>query len=180
MSEVDLLLKNARLRDEIEPFLDESMDVVDLDRMSTDHENEYLSCMLAWEKAPVLPIGQWFEPTLTMPHHESLNDRELRQHLYQVIGRLYEKNITLHMTEHLSDRQLYCLIARDILPSQEKRVNTPTHGVRWQCLDPVMEEEAWLRYYASDNDRDMWQLETCLKLPPADNLPYPRKLPQDC
>ena len=180
MSEVDLLLANARLRDEIEPFLDESLDVVDLDQMPTDRENEYLESMLAWEKAPVLPICQWFDPPLAMPHHDTLDQIELRQQLYQIIGRLYEKNITLMMTEHLSDRQLYCLIARDILPAQEKRVLMSSNTIRWQCIDPVLEEENWLRYYATDHDRIAWQDETGLKLPPCEKVPFPRKLPQDC
>ena len=179
MSEIDLLMDNARLRDEIEPFLDESLYVVDLDRMSTDHENEYLASMLAWERAPVLPISHWFEPELVMLPHETLADNELKQQLYQIIGRLFEKNITLAMTEHLSDRQLYSLIARDILPSQEKRVPTSDSCLRWQCIDPVLEEETWLRFYATADDREAWSDETGLKLPPRESLPFPRKLPQD-
>ena len=178
MSDVEMLLKNARLLDEIEPFLDESLDVVDLNAMSTCSENEYLASMLAWERAPVLPICQWFEPTLTMRHHESLSDNQLKQELYQVIGRLYEKNITLNMTEHLSDRQLYCLITRDILPAQEKRISNEENYIRWQCLDPVIEEETWLRFYATEDDREAWQLETGLRLPPQEPFPFPRKLPQ--
>ena len=179
MSEVDLLMKNARLRDEIEPFLDESLYVVDLDQMSTDNENQYLASMLDWERAPVLPISNWFDPPLVLKSHDALSDNELKQQLYQVIGRLYEKNITLHMTEHLSDRQLYCMIARDILPAQEKRVNNGQANLRWQCVDPGTEEEIWLRFYATQEDRQIWQEETGLKLPPQERLPFPRKLPQD-
>lgn len=179
MSEIDLLLKNAVLRDEIEPYLDESLYVVDLDRMSTDNENEYLASMLAWERAPVLPISQWFEPELVLPQHDLLDDNELRQQLYQVIGRLFEKDITLWMTEHLSDRQLYCLIARDILPAQEKRVHSSQSCIRWQCLDPAYEQEDWLRFYATEHDRVAWADETGLRLPPTEPIPFPRKLPQD-
>ncbi len=179
MSEIDLLMQNAVLRDEIEPYLDESLYVVDLNRMSTDNENEYLASMLAWERAPVLPISHWFEPELVLPPHETQDDNELRQQLYQVIGRLFEKNITLYMTEHLSDRQLYCLIARDILPAQEKRVASPRSCTGWQCLDPVFEEETWLRFYATHDDRQAWADETGLKLPPMEPTPFPRKLPQD-
>ena len=47
--EVDHLLLNARLRDELEPFLDESVSLVDVRRMSTPKENEFLASMLAWE-----------------------------------------------------------------------------------------------------------------------------------
>ena len=179
MTEVDLLMKNARLRDEIEPFLDESLYVVDLDQMSTDNENDYLASMLEWERAPVLPISNWFDPPLVMRPHDALDDNGLKQQLYQVIGRLYEKNITLHLTEHLSDRQLYCLIARDILPAQEKRVTHDQANLRWQCIDPAIDEETWLRFYATQDDREAWQAETCLKLPPRERIPFPRKLPQD-
>ena len=51
--DVDQLMLNAQLRNELEPFLDESLDVVDRHRMTTRHENEYLASMLAWERAPV-------------------------------------------------------------------------------------------------------------------------------
>ena len=40
--EVDQLLLNARLRDELEPYLDESVDLVNVRRMSTLMENEFL------------------------------------------------------------------------------------------------------------------------------------------
>ena len=140
MSELDLLLQNAQLRDEIEPFIDESYYMVDLDKMSTRRENEYLSSLLAWEKAPVLPICRWFEPELVVPPHHTMEDLELKQQLHQLIGRLYEKNILLLSTGHLSDRQLYCLISRDILPAEEKKVMLPDAYIRWQCLDTDSEE----------------------------------------
>ena len=84
MSEIDLILRNARLRDEIEPYLDESVYLVDLDRMSTVKENQYLESMLEWERAPVLPIGQWFEPELVLPDHETLSDSELKLSLIHI------------------------------------------------------------------------------------------------
>lgn len=178
MSEIDLLMQNARLRDEMEPFLDESVYLVDLDKMSVSNENEFLKSLLAWEKAPVLPISQWFEPALTMPDHHSFSDTELNQQLHQVIGRLFEKNITLVHTDHLSDRQLYCLIARDILPAQEKKVVLSGKVLKWQCLDIVEDEESWLRFYASKEERFIWSEDTGRRLPPRERIPFPRKLPQ--
>ncbi len=178
MSNIDLLMDNARLRDEIEPFLDESVTLVDMDRMSIVHENEFLSSLLAWEKAPVLPISEWFEPELLMPPHETLSDAELNQQLHQTIGRLYEKNILLFHTEHLSDRQLYCLIVRDILPAEEKKIVLPLKYLKWQCFDIVEDEESWLRFYATAEERSDWAEETGLRLPPKEVLPFPRTLPQ--
>jgi hypothetical protein len=178
MSDIDLLMQNARLRDEMEPFLDESVFLVNLDKMSVVHENEFLTSLLAWEKAPVLPICQWFEPQLSMPNHQTFSDTEVNHQLHQIIGRLYEKNILLIHTDHLSDRQLYCLIARDILPAQEKKVVLTGKFLKWQCLDIVEDEESWLRFYASQEERETWADETGLRLPPREEIPFPRKLPQ--
>ncbi len=59
LDEVDQLLLNARLRDALEPFQDESFDLVNVQGMPTSFENEYLASMLAWEQAPYcrLPNG---------------------------------------------------------------------------------------------------------------------------
>ena len=177
VSEIDLLIQNAQLRDEIEPYLDESVSLVDLDRMSTVHENEFLSSMLAWEKAPVLPISKWFTPELEMISHHTLDDAQLSVELDRVIHLLFEKRIVLLQTGHLSDRQLYCLIVRDILPAEEKMVQLPGRDtLQWQCLNPH-DEESWLRYYASDSQRATWAFETSLRLPPKEVLPFPRRLP---
>ncbi|MCP4083364.1 MAG: hypothetical protein GY819_15770 [Planctomycetaceae bacterium] len=177
MNEVDQLLLNARLRDEIEPFVDESLNLLNSRRLSLELENEFLASMLAWEKAPVLPIGQWFEPELKLPAPDSQTDEQLHQQLHQVIGRLYEKHIVLEYTDHLSDRQLMCLIIRDILPAQEKRICDPSSVLHWQCIDEQIDEEDWLRFYATDRQRAAWFEEHELALPPKENPPFSRRLP---
>lgn len=177
-SEIDLLIQNARLRDEMEPYLDESVYLVDLDRMSTVRENEFLASMLAWEKAPVLPISQWFEPQLRLHPHQHFDDAQITRELDALVGILFEQNIVLLQTEHLSDRQLYCLIARDILPAEEKKMMLPGQEfLQWQCLDIERDEESWLRFYASDHERARWAFENELPLPPKSSIPFPRKLP---
>ena len=77
IDEVDLMLANARLRDELEPFRDESIDDPSTTRMPLHTENEYLASMLAWERAPALPISRWFSPELELAPPESLADDEL-------------------------------------------------------------------------------------------------------
>ena len=178
MSDLELLLQNAQLRDQMEPFLDESVYLVDLDRMSVRRENEFLTSLLAWEKAPVLPIAEWFDPPLEMAPANSLDDQQLHQRLHEVMDQLFEMNIVLIHTEYLSDRQLYCLIQRDILPAEEKKVVMANKFLKWQCLDMVEDEESWLRFYASEEERQQWAEETGLRLPPKQPLPFPRQLPQ--
>ena len=176
--DVDQLMLNARLRDELEPFLDESLDVLKTRRMSTPVENEYLASILAWERAPVLPISQWFDPELVLPHPDSLDDEQLHELLWQTINRLYKQRIVLDYTDHLSDRELYCLLIRDILPAPEKKIDVPKNYLHWHCLDPDEEPETWLRYYASWKERERWAEETGQDLPPADVPPFPCVMPR--
>lgn len=177
LEEVDQLLLNARLRDELEPYLDESIHVLDCRQLPTQQENEFLASMLAWERAPVLPISQWFTPELVLPSPDKLDDATIHTLLWNTIEQFYERRITLEFTDHLSDRQLYCLIYRDILPSPEKMIDQPGNYLQWHCLDFDLDAEIWLQYYASNEDRRAWAAETGGQLPPALQPPYPRKMP---
>jgi hypothetical protein len=177
MNAVDQLLLNARLRDEIEPFVDESIGLLDAQQLSLEQENEFLASMLDWERAPVLPIGRWFDPELRPPLPDSLGDEELFVHLHDTIAQLYEKHVVLEYTDHLSDRELYCLILRDILPAQEKRLSSQTSVLRWQCVDEQCDCEVWLAYYASDRQRQAWLEEHGQPLPEKRTPPYGRRLP---
>ena len=176
--DVEQLLLNARLRDELEPFFDESMRILSSRRLPTTTENEFLASMLAWEHAPVLPISQWFEPELVLPHPEALDDTAVYDELWRVIGQLFEKRIVLEFTDHLSDRELYCLVYRDILPSLEKKVNLPNNYLHWHCLDYDQDALTWLTYYASDDERSQWEEETGEDAPDAASPLYSRRLPR--
>ena len=123
--EVEHLLRNAELRDELEPYFDESIRSVNVDELPTPVENEFLASMLAWERAPILPISQWFEPELKLPHPDALDaTTSCTIVLWETIHKLFERRIVLDFTDHLSDRELYCLIYRDILPCSEKKIDS--------------------------------------------------------
>lgn len=175
--EVDQLLLNARLRDALEPYIDESLSLLNATQMTTMSENEFLASMLAWEQAPVLPIGRWFQPELVIPHPDRLDDPQLHNVLWETINRLYSARVVLEFTDHLSDRELYCVIYRDILPSPEKMIDLPKNYLHWRCLDDT-EPEIWLTYYATEEERRLWQAETGQRPPRALPRPFPRRLPQ--
>jgi hypothetical protein len=84
----------------------------------------------------------------------------------------------LDYTDHLSDRQLYCLIFRDILPSQEKKIEQSKSYLHWDCADVSGDPQIWLRYYASEEDRENWAEEFGEPLPRREPPPHPRKLPR--
>jgi len=177
--EVEQLLRNAELRDELEPYLDESISRVNVQHLTLAAENEFLAAMLAWEHAPVLPIYRWFEPELRIPRPDTLSDAALHEILWDVINKLYQKRIVLDFTDHLSDRELYCLIYRDILPAREKKIDWPNNYLHWDCTGPSGDPEIWLRYYASEEERQEWAETYRQPLPPRCSPPYRRRLPRE-
>jgi len=176
--EVEHLLRNAQLRDELEPLADESIISINVQQMTTPIENEFLASMLAWERAPFLPIAQWFQPELVLPRPETLDDDTLHELLWQTIDQLFSQRIVLDFTDHLSDRQLYCLIYRDILPTPEKKIDSQNNYLHWDCCDTCDDTETWLRYYANEEDRRAWLRETDNPLPDHEDPPYFRDLPR--
>ena len=181
--EVDHLLRNAELRDQIEPYVDEAICRVNVQAFSTAKENEFLASMLAWERAPVLPINAWFEPPLSMPRPDDFStelegEDALHKVLWETIYRLFEKRIVLEFTDHLSDRELYQLIFRDILPSEEKKIADIDSYLHWDCADASRNPEIYLRYYASDQERLEWEEEHGYPPPQRIRAPNPRQLPK--
>jgi hypothetical protein len=176
--EVEHLLRNAELRDELEPYFDESLRSVNVDELPTPVENEFLASMLAWERAPILPICQWFEPELKLPHPDGLTNEELRDRLWDAIHQLFGRRIVLDFTDHLSDHELYCLIYRDILPCSEKKIDSLTNYLHWDCAEVGGDPTTWLRYYATAEERKAWAEDFSGPLPAADDPPYPRQLPR--
>lgn len=174
---VEQLLRNAQLRDELEPLYDESIGRVNVSRMTTDSENEFLASMLEWERAPIAPICEWFEPRLEAPAPDELAPEDLPGQLSEIVARLFEKNIVLDFTDHLSDRQLYTLIYRDILPAYEKKLARRDSYLHWDCANAEGDPEAWLRYYATDEERALWREETGGDPPPKCEPPHRRQLP---
>lgn len=174
IDEVELLLANARLRDELEPYRDDSIDDPSTKRMPLAKENEYLASMLAWERAPALPITNWFTPALQLPSPDSLNDDALRRLLWQTIDQLYSQQIVLCCTDHLNDRELYRIIYRDILPCCEKKVDLPGKALEWRCVE---DNETWLRFYATPVERRRFQEEHDVVLPACEDPKFPRSLP---
>jgi hypothetical protein len=176
--DVDHLLRNAQLRDEMEPYLDEAVLSLNQEQVPTPVENEFLASMLAWERAPILPISQWFTPPLELPSPDKLSDEELRIAMWDVIQKLFEKRVVLDFTDHLTDRELYCLIWRDILSSPEKKIDSSSSYLHWDCSDASGDAELWLRFYATSEEREQWSEDFGHNLPLHEEPPYPRDLPR--
>ncbi len=174
IDEVEMMLANARLRDELEPYRDESIDSSSMHRMPLQTENEYLASMLAWERAPAMPIASWFTPALELPSPDTVSDFKLPELLGRTIEKLYGVQVILKFTDHLSDRELYKIIYRDILPSCEKKLDIPGKYHEWRCVEDT---ETWLRYYATAVERRRMQEEHDIDLPEMEEPRFRRNLP---
>jgi hypothetical protein len=176
LDEVEQLMLNAQLRDELEPYVDESLSGLAQRRMPLSVENEYLASMLAWERAPAMPISQWFSPELVLPNPDAVSPLQLHSLLWDTIQRLYDQRVVLECTDHLDDSQLYRIIYRDILPAWEKKVDLPRNFLHWRCLDDD-DVSTWLRYYATKRERLQFREETGIEPPAAEPAPFPRQMP---
>ena len=176
--EVDCLIRNAELRDEIEPYLDEAISEINFRLLPTPTENRFLESMLAWERAPLVSIARWFDPPLALQPACTLDDEQLFSRLWETIEKLFSKRIVLDFTDHFSDRELYSLIRREIFPAAVKRVDLPDNYIHWYCsADDAGEPLAWLKYYATDQEREQWVVEENRDPPAREVPPYPRALP---
>ncbi len=177
--ELDALLRNAELRNELEPYYDESISQVESSQLPITQENEYLASMLAWETAPSLPIYQWFTPPLKPISHRGMTAAVLREELWNLIHHLYTKQIVLDFTDHLSDEELYLLICHEILPCREKMIERRNGYLHWDCAGINENQEIWLTYYATEEERDAWEDVNEKMAPPHEATPFPRDLPHD-
>ena len=177
--EVEELIRNAELRYELEPYDDDSIAPLEDAGLPLNEENEYLEMMLAWETAPIRPIFEWFNPPLQPKNPATLPDAELSKELWKLIYMLFDKQIVLDFTDHLSDRELYTLICRDILPSREKMLAVRNGYLHWDCAGIDEDQEIWLRYYATEEERECWEIANDKNAPLHLDPPYERDMPTD-
>ena len=177
--EVEQLLRNAELRDELERYFDESISRVNVQQWTLAAENEFLASMLAWEQCRSCPFTAGSSPKCGCRGRKRSATATSHQILWDVIGKLFAKRIVLDFTDHLSDRELYRLIYCDILPAREKKLDYPSSYLHWDCTGAGGDSEVWLRYYASQEERQEWAESYRQPLPPRTPPPYPRNLPRE-
>jgi hypothetical protein len=114
---------------------------------------------------------------ISLPSPAELTDSDLKAKLWDVISALALLGVFLEHTDHLSDRELYLLLWGDVL-REEMAIQTGNGPMAFH-LDLVgsgseSDLEIYLKYYADDEDRLLWQRES-----PEDMLPDREVLPFD-
>lgn len=178
--------ENAELHDEAREYLDDSTYFFHrFRRLTVEEENEYLRETLAWEGAPILPIGDWLDATWRPLDVASASESEISAALRDLLERLRLLNHEIWRADHLSNRRLYELIVRRLLPCKMKRLTTARSPYVWNFefysedgrLD-ASDESIWLTYYATSEERRVWSQErNAAALPQRKTPPFARRFP---
>lgn len=153
------------MTDEAIPFEDAQQNADDLDPRYDP---------AAWDRAPYVPLYQWFDPPLLPTPPEQLGEHEFKDEIDLILRRLAEKNFFICSTDHLSDRELYETLYDEVLPQPEKFVDDPDWSCHWNLAEDT---DVWLTYYATDEEREEWAADET-EIPPKDVPLYPRVVPE--
>ena len=75
----------------------------------------------------------------------------------------------------------YCLISILLLLSHLLRSRVSLLQriyLHWDCVDASSNEDAWLQFYADEDERHLWAEENHADPPPSLTPPFPRTLPR--
>lgn len=152
--------------------------------VSPELELSFLAHVLAWETGPSSTHGEWlarhgfvFEP----PH--ALHGCRLTCELRRLIEALAVARVFLCHTNHLGDGELYARLWNEVLDADAPDfARTHNDACHWDFADAGSgEEQTWLMYYASEEERQAWVHEfRDVVLPARRRPPYCRdhRLPQ--
>lgn len=183
--DADALWENSELRDEAKEYLDDSTYFFHrFRRLTVEEENEYLRETLAWEGAPILPIGEWLDATWAPLDLSAASEAEISSALRDLLERLRLLNHEIWRADHLSNRCLYELIVRRLLPCKMKRLTKSRSPYVWNFefysedgrLD-ASDESIWLTYYATSEERRVWSQDRNVALPQHKTPPFARRFP---
>ncbi len=113
-----------------------------------------------------------------LPTPESLNDPEIKEKIVELATVLARLGVYLEDTDHLSDREFYVQLCDDVLQEEYKLFpDRPECGIHCSMIGSGSEEdvEIYLRYYADEETRAEWQLDSPdYSIPPHMALPFDR------
>jgi hypothetical protein len=120
-------------------------------------EEAFLESVLAFESAPKRNLLDLLnESGIELPRPTQVNDNQLTAKLWEIIRALVSRNIILSNTDHLSDRELYTLLWNETL--RQEFVVSPAHTLHLDVTESGVDNGllTYLRYYASDKEREMY------------------------
>jgi len=183
MKESDFNSREEYVKARITYLRDKMKDLEDIldycaDEDDPEEELAFLEHIYVMESQPsVTHAHQLIAAGVSLPPPDDLSDTELHDKLWEIIHQLAELRVFFENTNHLTDRELYERLWTETLNEftwdMSNALNGAMHidmcgsGSEADTLD-------WLKYYASDEDRQDW-LDTY----PNDPLPVRETPPMD-
>ena len=129
----------------------------------------------------------WCSPRLILARHgytplppTELSDHQLPGRLWELLYAAAARRFFFHQTDHLSDREFYSLLWEQWLDEPTADIpleaETNTHlNLSELNANGLTHEEIWLRYYAREDDRELWRKdEPDFVFPPHEHPPHDR------
>lgn len=134
------------------------------------YEESFLKYVEAYENAPMTSYAkELIKNDIQLPPPNRLTASQLHEKLWEIIRFLGKMRVFLYSTNHLSDRELYTELWRDLLNHEIPCLfYNPESAWHLDILGSGSDEDTalWLRYYASEQERENWANEF-----PDDPLP---------
>jgi hypothetical protein len=124
-------------------------------------EEAFLERVLAFETSPSRVLSDLLaDAGVSLPPPDELKDKQLTAKLWEVINTLLLQRIVVSNSDHLTDRELYELLWKETL-REEFVICPPELGytIHLDMTETGGEDNGmsiYLKYYASEKDRQMW------------------------
>lgn len=149
--------------------------------MTTDRERdlaahfEMLDRWCSGEDGDETPLDVLRKRGIELASPEAVSDDAIGAELWRTIEALAGIGVFLESTDHLSDRELYQHLWTDLLQDKSLIITGSGLGGGW-FHSPIggwsnEDMQVWLRYYADEDERRLWQKDS-----PDESLP-PREKP---
>ena len=177
LDDVDREIRLEKLRRELE----EAGGMLPLvgDDLPADVEEAFLENLLFYEKAPRTTYAKMIiTDGIALPSIELMSHEALGRKLWEVIHALAERQVYLYNTDHLSDGALYRLLWEDYLNHETTDLSlNPDAACHLDVLGSGSEDDIliYLRFYATDAEREEWKRELGqAEMPAREEPPYDR------
>ncbi len=155
--------KQAHIQDlqrRAEEFVSGELAFFESEEMSQDLREQFWEHVVAFEEAEWVTSFKLLEQGgMELPAPDALDDSQLTAKLWEVIRGMAMLRMFLYNTDHLSDRELYEELWHEIL--REENPDMPVNENSACHIDLVgsgseEDNELYLRYYADEEDRQLW------------------------
>jgi hypothetical protein len=161
-----------------EEFVSGELEFFESEEMSDELREEF------WERVVAFKETEWItsfellvQGGMDLPAPEELDDSQLTDKLWEVIRGLAMLRMFLYNTDHLSDRELYEELWHEVLreesPAMPGNENSACH-IDLVGSGSEEDNELYLRYYADEEDRQLWAIDW-----PDDTIPVHERPPFD-